>query len=52
VEQWDSYVRALSVELTAEDEAFVDALAKPGYSTTHGYSDPADIAPLRRLLAA
>jgi aryl-alcohol dehydrogenase (NADP+) len=51
-EQWDSYVRALSVRLTAEDEAFVDSLVKPGYASTHGYSDPADTKPLRRLVPA
>lgn len=50
-EQWDSYVEALEFALTAEDEAFVDALVKPGYASTHGYSDPADTAPLRRLIA-
>jgi aryl-alcohol dehydrogenase-like predicted oxidoreductase len=50
--QWEGYVRALSVELTAEDEVFVDSLVKPGYASTHGYSDPADTAPLRKLVAA
>ena len=48
-EQWESYIRALAVELNRDDEVFVDALVKPGYASTHGYSDPADTAPLRKL---
>ncbi|MFT4089540.1 MAG: aldo/keto reductase [Asticcacaulis sp.] len=47
--QWDSYVSALEVQLTAEDEAVVDALVPPGFASTHGYADPADTRPLRRL---
>lgn len=50
LEQWDAYVRALDFKLTAEDEALVDSLVKPGYASTHGYSDPADTKPLRRLV--
>lgn len=38
--QWKDYLQALTVELTAEDEAFVDALVPPGYASTHGYNDP------------
>jgi aryl-alcohol dehydrogenase (NADP+) len=38
--QWRDYVAALDVRLTAEDEAFVDALVPPGYASTHGYNDP------------
>lgn len=49
-EQWDSYIRALEFRLTAEDEALVDRLVKPGYASTHGYADPADTGPLRRLV--
>jgi aryl-alcohol dehydrogenase-like predicted oxidoreductase len=38
--QWRDYVAALDVRLTAEDEAFIDALVPPGYASTHGYNDP------------
>lgn len=49
-EQWDSYIRALDFQLTAEDEILIDSLVKPGYASTHGYADPADTKPLRRLI--
>ncbi len=39
--QWDSYLPALDVQLTAEDEAFVDSLVRPGHASTPGYTDPA-----------
>ena len=39
-EQWDSYLPALDVTLTAEDEAFIDALVPPGHASTPGYTDP------------
>ena len=38
--QWDEYVRALDVVLTAEDEALVDGLVSPGHPSTPGYNDP------------
>ncbi|WP_454688716.1 aldo/keto reductase [Achromobacter aloeverae] len=38
--QWDSYVDALSLRLTAEDEQFIDALVPPGHASTPGYTDP------------
>ncbi len=38
--QWDSYLPALDVMLTAEDEAFIDALVPPGHASTPGYTDP------------
>ncbi len=38
--QWQDYLAALQVQITAEDEAFVDALVPPGYASTHGYVDP------------
>ncbi|WP_246793044.1 aldo/keto reductase [Burkholderia perseverans] len=38
--QWDSYVEALGVALTPEDEAFIDARVAPGHASTPGYSDP------------
>jgi aryl-alcohol dehydrogenase (NADP+) len=34
--QWTDYVRAAGITLTADDEAFVDALVPPGYASTHG----------------
>lgn len=37
---WDSYMDALDVTITAEDEAFVDSLVAPGHSSTPGYTDP------------
>jgi aryl-alcohol dehydrogenase-like predicted oxidoreductase len=40
LEQWNDYIAALSVRITAEDEAFVDRLVPPGYASTHGYNDP------------
>lgn len=39
-EQWQSYLRALDVRLTAEDEALVDGLVPPGHASTHGFTDP------------
>lgn len=38
--QWHDYLAAMSVQITAEDEAFVDRLVPPGYASTHGYNDP------------
>jgi aryl-alcohol dehydrogenase-like predicted oxidoreductase len=37
---WDSYIEALDVRITAEDEAFVDSLVAPGHPSTPGYTDP------------
>ncbi|MBD3759283.1 aldo/keto reductase [Rhizorhabdus sp.] len=39
-EQWQAYGRALTVELTSEDEAFVDSLVSPGHGSTAGFTDP------------
>lgn len=39
-EQWQTYLRALEVRLTPEDEAFVDSLVPPGHASTHGFTDP------------
>lgn len=39
-EQWQAYGRALAVELTPEDEAFVDSLVSPGHCSTPGFTDP------------
>ncbi|KAG0740199.1 hypothetical protein G6F24_017095 [Rhizopus arrhizus] len=38
--QWDSYLEALTVQLTADDERFDDALVPPGHASTPGYTDP------------
>ena len=48
--QWDEYVGALEVRLTAEDEALVDGLVSPGHPSTPGYNDPA--YPLEGRLAS
>jgi aryl-alcohol dehydrogenase-like predicted oxidoreductase len=38
--QWQDYLAAPSVRLSAEDETFVDQLVPPGSASTHGYNDP------------
>lgn len=38
--QWQDYLGAPALRLTADDEAFVDALVPPGHASTHGYTDP------------
>ena len=38
--QWDSYGEALTLQLDADDEAFVDSLVPPGHVSTPGYTDP------------
>ena len=38
--QWSDYVQAMTIELTPEDEAFVDGMVPLGYASTHGYNDP------------
>ncbi len=39
--QWEDYVAALNYRFTAEDEALVDSLVRPGHPSTPGYNDPA-----------
>ena len=39
--QWQDYRPALHYGVTAEDEALVDALVRPGHPSTPGYNDPA-----------
>ena len=39
--QWTDYAPALDFQLTAEDEALVDSLVRPGHPSTPGYTDPA-----------
>jgi aryl-alcohol dehydrogenase (NADP+) len=38
--QWRDYVAALSVEISAEDERWVDDRVPPGHASTFGYTDP------------
>jgi aryl-alcohol dehydrogenase-like predicted oxidoreductase len=40
LEQWREYISALSVQVTADDEALVDSLVSPGHASTHGWTDP------------
>ena len=37
--QWDNYTQALTVKISAEDEAFVDTLVTPGHASTPGFND-------------
>ncbi|MFJ4375763.1 aldo/keto reductase [Pseudomonas japonica] len=39
--QWDTYGGALEVQISAEDEAFIDSLVTPGHASTHGFNDVA-----------
>lgn len=38
--QWQDYLAAMSVQASAEDEAWVDARVPPGHASTFGYTDP------------
>jgi aryl-alcohol dehydrogenase (NADP+) len=40
-DQWDTYLRAMDYEFTAEDEALINHFVSPGHSSTPGYNDPA-----------
>jgi aryl-alcohol dehydrogenase (NADP+) len=40
LEQWSDYVAAVGTAWSAEDEALVDSLVRPGHPSTPGYSDP------------
>jgi aryl-alcohol dehydrogenase-like predicted oxidoreductase len=40
LEQWQDYVAALGTGWTADDEALVDDLVRPGHASTPGYTDP------------
>ena len=39
--QWTDYVDAIGTAWSADDEALVDSLVRPGHPSTPGYSDPA-----------
>ena len=41
LKQWQDYAPALDYVVTAEDEALVDSLVRPGHPSTPGYTDPA-----------
>ena len=38
--QWQDYVGAIGTAWSADDEALVDSLVKPGHPSTPGYNDP------------
>lgn len=38
--QWQDYIAALDVQVTSDDEAWVDARVPPGHASTFGYTDP------------
>ena len=40
LQQWQDYLPALDYTVTAEDEALVDSLVRPGHPSTPGYTDP------------
>ena len=50
--QWQSYLPALDIKLSAEDEALVDELVAPGHPSTPGFNDPAYPLVGRKPLAA
>jgi aryl-alcohol dehydrogenase-like predicted oxidoreductase len=39
--QWQDYAPALDFQISAEDEALVDQLVRPGHPSSPGYTDPA-----------
>ena len=45
--QWDAYTGALDVQITAEDEVFIDTLVTPGHSSTPGFNDVSHFVPGR-----
>lgn len=40
LDQWQDYIKAARAPFSAEDEALVDSLVRPGHASTHGYTDP------------
>ncbi|MBS0319610.1 MAG: aldo/keto reductase [Proteobacteria bacterium] len=40
LEQWRDYASAVGTAWSADDEAAVDALVRPGHASTPGYTDP------------
>ena len=39
-DQWEAYLKAMTVTLPDEEETFVDGLVRPGHASTPGYTDP------------
>lgn len=37
---WDNYINALNVQITPEDEEFINKLVTTGHASTHGFNDP------------
>jgi aryl-alcohol dehydrogenase-like predicted oxidoreductase len=37
---WDSYIGALDVTLSSDDEALINGLVTTGHASTHGFNDP------------
>jgi aryl-alcohol dehydrogenase-like predicted oxidoreductase len=50
--QWKDYFPAVEKPVTAEDEALIDSLVRPGHPSTPGYSDPSYPIKGRHPLAA
>ncbi len=48
--QWQLYLDAMTVEFSAEDEAFVSGLVPAGHASTPGYTDP--VYPVAGRIAA
>jgi len=46
-EQWQAYLPAVDIKLTAEDESLVDSFVRAGHPSTPGYNDPAYPLPSR-----
>ena len=40
LEQWQDYLSAIGTKWSADDEALVDRLVRPGHPSTPGYTDP------------
>lgn len=40
LDQWTAYVDAIGTPWSADDEALVDSLVRPGHPSTPGYTDP------------
>ena len=51
-EQWQNYLPAVDVAITAEDEVLVDSFVRPGHPSTPGYNDPAYPLPPRTKVTA
>jgi len=50
--QWQDYLPALDLQVTAADEALIDQLVPAGHPSTPGYTDPAYPLPSRRAPGA